>query len=114
VIRIGATEPVILCAGVLSSGYYGREYVGGVACHRLAFRTTSVDWQIRVKEGASPIALLVAPLLVLVGYSSGSVPMGLQFWPGAVVMALVATLIAVLVTNGGRGEWFVGILVLRV
>jgi Ca2+:H+ antiporter len=40
--------------------------------------------------------------------------MGLQFWPGAVVMMLIASLTAALVTNSGRSAWFVGVLVLMV
>ena len=40
--------------------------------------------------------------------------MDLQFWPGAVVMMLVAALTASLVTNGGRSAWFLGVLVLTV
>ena len=41
--------------------------------------------------------------------------MNLQFWPGAVVMMLIATLAATsLVTSGGRSAWFVGVLVLMV
>ena len=42
--------------------------------------------------------------------SLGPTPMDLQFWPGAVVMMLIATLTASLVTNGGRSAWFVGVL----
>jgi Ca2+:H+ antiporter len=40
--------------------------------------------------------------------------MTLQFWPGAVVMMLIATLTAFLVTNSGRSAWFPGALVLMV
>ena len=40
--------------------------------------------------------------------------MDLQFWPGAVVMMLIATLTAALVTSSGRSAWFVGVLVLMV
>ena len=40
--------------------------------------------------------------------------MDLQFWPGAVVMMLIATMTASLVTNSGRSAWFVGVLVLMV
>ena len=40
--------------------------------------------------------------------------MDLQFWPGAVVMVLIATLTAMYVTNSGRSAWFVGVLVLMV
>ena len=37
-----------------------------------------------------------------------------RFWPGAVVMMLIATLTAALVTNSGRSTWFIGVLVLMV
>jgi Ca2+:H+ antiporter len=40
--------------------------------------------------------------------------MDLQFWPGAVVMMLIATLTAALVTNNGRSAWFIGVLVITV
>jgi Ca2+:H+ antiporter len=41
-------------------------------------------------------------------------PMDLEFWPGAVMMVLLATLTATLVTNGGRSTWFTGVLALMV
>jgi Ca2+:H+ antiporter len=63
---------------------------------------------------ASQIALFVAPVLVLLSYGIGPAPMSLQFWPGAVVMMLIATMTAFLVTNSGRSAWFVGVLVLTV
>ena len=63
---------------------------------------------------ASQIALFVAPILVLLSYVIGPMPMNLQFWPGAVVMMLIATMTASLVTNSGRSAWFVGVLVLMV
>ena len=40
--------------------------------------------------------------------------MDLQFPPGAVVMILIATLTAFLVTSSGRSAWFVGALLLIV
>jgi Ca2+:H+ antiporter len=40
--------------------------------------------------------------------------MSLQFWPGAVVAMLIATMTAALVTNSGRSAWSVGALVLMV
>jgi Ca2+:H+ antiporter len=40
--------------------------------------------------------------------------MDLQFWPAAVVMMLIATMTAALVTNSGRSAWFGGVLVLMV
>ena len=40
--------------------------------------------------------------------------MDLQFWPGAVVMVFVATLVAAFITSSGRSAWFVGVLLLFV
>jgi len=51
---------------------------------------------------------------VLLSYVIGPSPMSLQFWPGAVVMILIATITASLVTNSGRSAWFIGVLVLMV
>ena len=51
---------------------------------------------------ASQIARFVAPALVLMSYFVGPAPMSPEFWPGAVVMLLIATLSAVFVTSGGR------------
>jgi Ca2+:H+ antiporter len=41
-------------------------------------------------------------------------PMDLRFWPGAVVMMLIASLTTSLVTSSGRSAWFVGVLVMTV
>ena len=46
--------------------------------------------------------------------SIGPEPMDLQFWSGAVVMMLIATITAMFVTVGGRSAWFVGVLLLMV
>ena len=74
-----------------------------------------LDLSVGIALGsASQIALFVAPVLVLLSYVMGPTPMDLQFWPGAVVMMLIATLTASLVTNSGRSAWFVGVLVLMV
>jgi Ca2+:H+ antiporter len=92
--------------------------VGGAAEMASAFsgaRKNRLDLSIGIALGsAAQIALFVAPVLVLVSYVIGPAPMDLQLWPGAVIMVLVATLTAALVTNGGRSAWFVGVLVLMV
>jgi Ca2+:H+ antiporter len=92
--------------------------VGGAAEMASAFsgaRKNRLDLSVGIALGsASQIALFVAPVLVLVSYVIGPAPMDLQFWPGAVVMILLATLTASLVTNSGRSTWFVGVLVLMV
>jgi Ca2+:H+ antiporter len=92
--------------------------VGGAAEMTSAFsgaRKNRLDLSVGIAMGsASQIALFVAPLLVLLSYVIGPTPMDLRFWPGAVVMMLVASLTASLVTNSGRSAWFVGVLLLMV
>ena len=92
--------------------------VGGAAEMASAFsgaRKNRLDLSVGIALGsASQIALFVAPVLVLLSYGIGPAPMTLQFWPGAVVMMLIATMTASLVTNSGRSTWFVGVLVLMV
>ena len=80
-----------------------------------AARKNRLDLSVGIALGsASQIALFVAPVLVLLSYVIGPSPMDLTFWPGAVVMVLIATLTMALVTNSGRSAWFVGVLVLMV
>jgi Ca2+:H+ antiporter len=92
--------------------------VGGAAEMASAFsgaRKNRLDLSVGIALGsASQIALFVAPVLVLLSYILGPTPMDLRFWPGAVVMMLIATFTATLVTNGGRSAWFLGVLVLMV
>ncbi len=92
--------------------------VGAAAEMASAFsgaRKDRLDLSVGIALGsASQIALFVAPVLVLLSYVVGPSPMTLQFWPGAVVMVLIATMTASLVTNSGRSSWFVGALVLMV
>jgi Ca2+:H+ antiporter len=92
--------------------------VGGAAEMGSAFsaaRKNRLDMSIGIALGsASQIALFVAPVLVLLSYVLGPTPMDLQFWPGAVVLILIATLTAALVTNSGRSAWFVGVFLLAV
>ena len=92
--------------------------VGGAAEMGSAFSGAGknrLDLSVGIALGsASQIALFVAPVLVLLSYVLGPQPMDMQFWPGAVVMMLVATLAAALVTTSGRSTWFVGVFVLMV
>src|SRR4051794_15978584 len=92
--------------------------VGGAAEMASAFsaaRKNRLDLSVGIAlGGASKIALFVAPLLVLLIYVIGPARMTLQFWPGAVVMMIIAAMTAALVTNSGRSAWFVGVLVLMV
>ena len=92
--------------------------VGGAAEMGSAFsgaRKNRLDLSVGIALGsASQIALFVAPVLALLSYVIGPAPMDLQFWPGAVVMMLIATMTVSLVTTSGRSAWFVGVLILSV
>jgi Ca2+:H+ antiporter len=80
-----------------------------------AARKNRLDMSVGIALGsAAQIALFVAPVLVLLSYVLGPSPMDLRFWPGAVVMMLVATMTASFVTGSGRSAWFIGVLVLMV
>ncbi|TJV10150.1 MAG: calcium/proton exchanger, partial [Mesorhizobium sp.] len=80
--------------------------VGGAAEMAAAFagaRRDRLDLSVGIALGAaSQIALFVAPMMVLLSYVIGPAPMDLLFWPGAVVMVLIATITAFLMTNSGR------------
>jgi Ca2+:H+ antiporter len=90
--------------------------VGGAAEMAVAFsaaRKNRLDMSVGIALGsASQIALFVAPVLVLLSYVIGPKPMDLQFWPGAVVMVMIATVTACFITNSGRSAWLIGTLLL--
>src|SRR5215467_8817139 len=92
--------------------------VGGAAEMTVALsaaRKDRLDLSVGIALGsASQIALFVGPVLVLLSYVIGPAPMDLQFWPGAVVMVFVATLVAAFITSAGRSAWFVGALLVLV
>jgi Ca2+:H+ antiporter len=99
-------------------GFIVVSLVGAAAEMASAFaaaRKNRLDLSVGIALGsAAQIALFVAPVLVLLSYVIGPHPMTLLFWPGAVLMMLMATLTAALVTNSGRSTWFVGVLTLMV
>ncbi|OWW05296.1 calcium:proton antiporter [Rhizobium sp. R72] len=90
--------------------------VGAAAEMTTAFsaaRANRLDLSVGIALGsAAQIALFVAPVLVLVSYFVGPEPMTLQFWRGAVTMMIVATIAATLLSNGGRGAWYAGVMAL--
>jgi Ca2+:H+ antiporter len=92
--------------------------VGAAAEMTVAFsaaRKNRLDLSVGIALGsASQIALFVGPVLVLLSYIIGPSPMDLQFWPGAIVMVFVATLVAAFVTSSGRSAWFIGVLLIFV
>jgi len=92
--------------------------VGAAAEMAVAFsaaRKNRLDMSVSIALGsASQIALFVAPVLVLLSYVVGPAPMNLQFWPGAVTMAMISAIMATLITNSGRSAWFLGALLIFV
>lgn len=92
--------------------------VGAAAEMAVAFsaaRRNRLDLSVGIALGsASQIALFVGPVLVLLSYIVGPAPMDLQFWPGAVVMVFMATLVAAFITSSGRSAWFIGVLLILV
>jgi len=92
--------------------------VGGIPEMAASFsgaRRNRLDLSVGVALGsATQIAVCVVPVLILLSYVIGPSPMTLQFWPGAVVMMLIATVTASFVTNSGRSAWFIGVLLIGV
>jgi Ca2+:H+ antiporter len=62
-----------------------------------------------LRSGWAQIALFIAPVLVFGSFVLGRAPMDLQFWPGAIVVMLMATVTAAFVTNSGQSAWFLGL-----
>ena len=90
--------------------------VGGAAEMAVAFsaaRKNRLDMSVSIALGsASQIVLFVAPVLVFLSYLIGPKPMDLQFWPGAVIMVMIAAVTTCFVTSSGRSAWFIGALLL--
>src|SRR6201990_1285004 len=90
--------------------------VGAAAEMAVAFsaaRKDRLDMSVSIALGsASQIALVVAPVLVLLSYVIGPKPMDMQFWPGAVTMVMISAVTASFITNSARSAWFIGVLLL--
>jgi Ca2+:H+ antiporter len=109
-LQLGMSAPFV--------GFIVVALVGAAAEMATAFsaaRKNRLDLSVSIGMGsASQIALFVAPLLVLLSYLIAPAPMDLAFWPGAVMMVMVAAITATMMTSSGRSAWFVGVLLLAV
>jgi Ca2+:H+ antiporter len=89
--------------------------VGGAAEYVTAVGVAiknNMDLSVSVAMGSSLlVALLMAPLLVLVGYAIGQ-PMDLNFNPFEIVAVAVAVIVANLISLDGRSNWLEGSLLL--
>ena len=114
---VGSVQEAAIAFGMTPAfvGFIVVALVGAAAEMTAAFsaaRKNHLDLSVSIALGsAAQIALFVAPVLVLLSYAIGPSPMDLNFWPGAVAMVFLSTLMATLVTNSGRSAWFLGVLV---
>lgn len=116
-IFVGAVEEATAGLGLtpLFTGVILIPIVGGAAEYVTAVRVAlknNMDLSLSVAMGSSLlVALLVAPILVLVGQVIGQ-PMDLSFNMFEVVAVIIAVTLANLISLDGRSNWLEGVLLL--
>ncbi len=116
-IFVGVVEEATKGLGLtpLFTGVILLPLVGGAAEYVTAVGVAvknNMDLSVSVAMGSSLlVALLMAPMLVLVGQAIGQ-PMDLSFNPFEVVAVTVAVVVANLISLDGRSNWLEGILLL--
>lgn len=116
-IFVGAVEEATKGLGLtpLFTGVILLPLVGGAAEYVTAVRVAiknNMDLSVSVAMGSSLlVALLVAPILVLIGQAIGQ-PMDLSFNLFEVVAVAVAVAVANLISLDGRSNWLEGMLLL--
>jgi Ca2+:H+ antiporter len=116
-IFVGVVEEVTKGLGLtpLFTGVILLPIVGGAAEYVTAVGVAiknNMDLSVSVAMGSSLlVALLVAPILVLVGQAIGQ-PMDLNFNPFEVIAVIIAVTIANLISLDGRSNWLEGSLLL--
>lgn len=116
-IFVGVVEEATQGLGLtpLFTGVILLPLVGGAAEYVTAVRVAiknNMDLSVSVAMGSSLlVALLMAPLLVLVGIAIGQ-PMDLDFNPFEAVAVAISVTVANLITVDGRSDWLEGILLL--
>ncbi|XHX77215.1 MAG: calcium/proton exchanger [Stenomitos frigidus ULC029] len=116
-IFVGAVEEATKGLGLtpLFTGVILLPLVGGAAEYVTAVRVAmknNMDLSVSVAMGSSLlVALLVAPVLVLIGQAIGQ-PMDLSFNLFEVVAVIIAVAIANLISLDGRSNWLEGVLLL--
>ncbi|KGQ20043.1 Calcium/proton antiporter, CaCA family [Lysobacter dokdonensis DS-58] len=119
-ILVAVIEPATESLGLSPafSGVFVLAVLGGAAeavSAIMAARGNRMDLAMSIAQGASvQLALLIAPLLVLLSYFVGPHPMPLVFAPSLVVSVLLATMISAQVSTDGRTDWFRGAQLLAV
>jgi Ca2+:H+ antiporter len=116
-IFVGAVEEATAGLGLspLFTGVILLPLVGGAAEYVTAVRVAlknNMDLSVSVAMGSSLlVALLVAPILILIGQVIGQ-PMDLNFNLFEVVAVTIAVLLANLISLDGRSNWLEGVLLL--
>ena len=119
-ILVGTVEEASEALGFSDAftGVFVLAVIGGAAEQATAIvaaRHNRMDLSMSITLGASvQLALLVAPLLVLLSFFVGPHPMGLVFGPGLVLTILFAVIIAGQVASDGRADWLRGVQLLAV
>ena len=119
-ILVAVIEPATQSLGLSPAfaGVFVLAVLGGAAeaiSAILAARSNQMGLSISIAQGASvQLALLVAPLLVLLSYFIGPEPMALVFSPGLVVSVLLAVMISNVIAIDGRTSWYRGAQLLTV
>ncbi|MBW4486747.1 MAG: calcium/proton exchanger [Trichocoleus desertorum ATA4-8-CV12] len=114
---VGVVEEATAGLGLtpLFTGVILLPLVGGAAEYVTAVRVAiknNMDLSVSVAMGSSLlVALLVAPILVLVGQIIGQ-PMDLSFNPFEIVAVAIAVVVANLISLDGRSNWLEGALLL--
>jgi Ca2+:H+ antiporter len=116
-IFVGAVEEAASSLGLsaLFTGVILLPLVGGAAEYVTAVRVATkdnMDLAVSIATGSSLlVALLVAPLLVIIGYIIGQ-PMDLDFGLFEVIAVVIAVAFANLISLDGRSNWLEGVLLL--
>lgn len=116
-IFVGAVEEAATSLGFtpLFTGVILVPLVGGAAEYLTAVRVATknnMDLAVSIAMGSSLlVALLVAPILVIIGYFIGQ-PMDLNFGLFEVIAVVIAVSFANLISLDGRSNWLEGVLLL--
>jgi Ca2+:H+ antiporter len=119
-ILVSSVEPASESLGLSDAftGVFVLAVIGGAAEQAttiVAARQNHMDLAMSIALGSGvQLALMVAPLLVLLSYVIGPHPMGLVFGPGLVLTILFAVLITGQVASDGRSDWLRGVQLMAV
>ena len=117
---VGTVEPAAEAFGMshVFIGVIVVAVIGNAAEHSTALLVAvknRMDLSVGIAIGSSvPIALFVAPVLVLLSYLVGPQPMDLVFTPFEVLSVVAAVWVASQIAGDGRSDWLEGLQLLAV